>query len=244
MQHLEDTATPFAIGVAIIGYSLCSSTLLLVNKLSLLYFPVASVLSFIQIIVAAAIVLALKYSGTQKVDDLEWNKIKSYAVYILAFVAAIYCNMKALTVSNVETVIVFRACSPIAVTVIDYFFMDREYPSFRSQVSLLLVAVGALMYCLTDSQFALSGISAYYWVLAYFFLITFEMTYGKSLTSNVKMDSVWGPVYYCNVLSIVPMALLGYTQGDFVDVEAKLMEVSNVGAWLILLSCVVGTLIG
>jgi hypothetical protein len=39
---------------------------------------------------------------------------------------------------------------------------------------------------------------AYSWVVTYFFLITFEMTYGKKLTSSVKMDSVWGPVLYCN----------------------------------------------
>lgn len=77
-------------------------------------------------------------------------------------------------------------------------------------ISLLLVASGALMYCLSDSQFALGGLKSYSWVIAYFFLITFEMTYGKKLTSSVKMDSVWGPVLYCNALAALPMFLLGY----------------------------------
>ena len=74
----------------------------------------------------------------------------------------------------------------------------------------LLVACGAFMYCLSDSQFALGGLKSYSWVIAYFFLITFEMTYGKKLTSSVKMDSVWGPVLYCNTLAALPMFLLGY----------------------------------
>lgn len=244
MQHLEDTSTTYAVAVAVIGYSLCSSTLLLVNKMSLVYLPLPAILSVIQIFVAAAIVFTMKVTGLQKVDDLQWDKVKAYGVYIFAFVAAIYCNMKALAASNVETVIVFRACSPLAVTIIDYLWMDREWPCLRSQISLLCVAFGAIMYCLTDSQFVMNGISAYYWVLAYFFLITFEMTYGKSLTSNIKMESVWGPVYYCNVLSIIPMALLGYSNGDFIDLRDRLGEVASSGAWLILFSCIVGTLIG
>jgi hypothetical protein len=50
-----------------------------------------------------------------------------------------YTNPQALSVSNVETVIVFRACSPIAVTVVEYLFMDRSWPNIRSMFSLLVV---------------------------------------------------------------------------------------------------------
>jgi GDP-mannose transporter len=165
-------------------------------------------------------------------------------MYIVAFVAAIYANMQALSSSNVETVIVFRACSPIAVSVVEYIFMDRAWPNLRSSISLFLVAFGALVYCMSDSQFALKGIEAYYWVIAYFFLITFEMTYGKKLTSSVKMDSVWGPVLYCNLLAALPMFLLGYLNGDYKDVGEKLSELPANGVMILLFSCVAGTLIG
>ena len=243
MHALEDTSTPLAVLIAILGYSLCSSTLLLLNKMSVEYLNIPSVVSLIQLVVAAMIVFALPLFGVV-VDKFEWEKVKVYAIYILAFVAAIYTNMKALSASNVETVIVFRSCSPLAVTVIEYMFLDREWPELRSQISLCCVALGAVLYCLTDSQFALNGLAAYYWVTLYFFLITFEMTYGKILTSNVKMESVWGPVYYCNVLAIFPMFMLGYVNGDYVDVGQKLAEVPATGAWLIFMSCIVGTLIG
>lgn len=274
MQRLEDTSTPmavspleillnafsafqnnnsnivnascfyfFQVGLAILGYSLCSSTLLLANKMAIEYLPVPSVVSFIQIISSAIAVLFLKVVGVQ-VDNLEWDKVKAYAMYIVAFVAAIYANMQALSHSNVETVIVFRACSPISVTIIEYFFMDRAWPSLRSSISLGLVAVGALIYCMCDSQFALNGISAYSWVITYFFLITFEMTYGKKLTSSVKMDSVWGPVLYCNLLASLPMFLLGYSYGDYDGVYDKLIEMPVNGCMVLLFSCVAGTLIG
>ena len=82
--------------------------------------------SFIQIITSAVAILIYKFlCGGNSVDGFEWNKMKAYSMYIVAFVAAIYANMQALANSNVETVIVFRACSPISVTIVEYFLMDR-----------------------------------------------------------------------------------------------------------------------
>ena len=229
--------------MAIIGYSLCSSTLLLANKMVMAYLPIPSLVSFIQIVFSASAILVYKWCGGF-VDPLEWPKVKAYGLYIVAFVAAIYANMQALANSNVETVIVFRACSPIAVTFVEYFFMDRAWPSTRSTISLLVVAFGAIAYCLSDSEFAMKGFSAYYWVILYFFLITFEMTYGKKLTSSVKMESVWGPVLYCNLLAAAPMFALGYVNGDYDEVDEKLAEIPANGAMLLLFSCIAGTLIG
>lgn len=243
MQKLEETSTKSGVTIAILSYSLCSSTLLLANKLALEHLPLPSVVSFIQILSSAVFILVIKFFGVQ-VDELEWDKVKAYALYIVAFVTCIYANMQALRHSNVETVIVFRACSPMAVSLIEYLFMGRTWPTLRSSISLATVACGALIYCMSDSQFAMNGWSAYTWVVIYFVLITFEMTYGKKLTSAVKMDSVWGPVLYCNLLAALPMFLLGYFNGDFVGVSEKLGAVSTSGVLILLFSCVAGTLIG
>jgi GDP-mannose transporter len=207
------------------------------------YFPIPSVISFIQIIASAIAVLVIKMFGVQ-VDDFDYEKVKAYAIYIIAFVGAIYANMQALSHSNVETVIVFRACSPIAVTIIEYFFMDRAWPTLRSTFSLGLVATGAFIYCISDSQFAMKGLSAYTWVCIYFVLIVFEMTYGKKLTSSVKMESVWGPVLYCNTLAALPMFLLGYINGDYENVGEKIAEIPANGVLVLLFTCLAGTLIG
>lgn len=183
---------------AVTGYSLCSSTLLLANKAALVYFNRPSVVSFVQIVFATCMVLIMKFSGCVEVDDFEWAKVKPYCLYIVAFVSAIYANMRALSVSNVETVIVFRACTPLAVTVVDFLFMGRALPSARSAMSLVSVCLCALLYCITDSEFAMKGLGAYSWVSLYFCLIVFEMTYGKRLTSSVKMKSVWVRTWKCN----------------------------------------------
>jgi drug/metabolite transporter (DMT)-like permease len=209
----------------------------------MIYLPLPSVVSVIQILSSTVFVLGIKFAGVT-VDDLKWEKVQPYSVYIFAFVAAIYSNMKALEHSNVETVIVFRACTPLAVTVIEYFFMGRAWPNFRASASLVVVACGAVMYCMTDSEFSLHGLEAYYWAILYFFLITFEMTYGKKLTSSVRMDSVWGPVLYCNLLASGPMFLLGYSAGDFNNISQALAEIPANGWWIIIFSCVGGTMIG
>lgn len=209
----------------------------------MVYLPLPSVVSVIQILSSTVFVLGIKFAGVS-VDDLKWEKVKPYSIYILAFVAAIYSNMKALEHSNVETVIVFRSCTPLAVTVIEYFLMGRAWPNLRASISLLVVASGAIMYCLTDSEFSLHGLEAYYWAILYFILITFEMTYGKKLTSSVKMDSVWGPVLYCNLLAAGPMFLLGYSAGDFNNISSALAEIPANGWMIIIFSCVGGTLIG
>ena len=243
MQRLEDNSTPVGVSMAILGYSLCSSTLLLANKMAIEHLPVPSVVSFIQIFSSTVIILLIKCCGVQ-VDNLEWGKVKSYSIYIVAFVAAIYANMQALAHSNVETVIVFRACSPIAVSIVEYLFLNRAWPSVRSSISLVCIVVGAILYCLSDAQLPIDGMHGYKWAILYFLLITFEMTWGKKLASSVPMTSLWGPVLYCNLLSSLLLFVLGFVSGDFVDIHTKLWNLPIHGIMIIFFSCVVGTMIG
>jgi len=67
---------------------------------------------------------------------------QAYLIYTVAFVLGVYCNMRALENSNVETVIIFRSCTPIAVAVCDFLFMGRELPSKKSSFSLFVIAAG------------------------------------------------------------------------------------------------------
>eukprot|EP00600_Ochromonadales_sp_CCMP1393_P007625 CAMPEP_0174973446 /NCGR_PEP_ID=MMETSP0004_2-20121128/11248_1 /TAXON_ID=420556 /ORGANISM="Ochromonas sp., Strain CCMP1393" /LENGTH=338 /DNA_ID=CAMNT_0016223899 /DNA_START=155 /DNA_END=1171 /DNA_ORIENTATION=+ len=205
-----------------------------------------SAVSFLQICFATVAVLGIKSVGFSDVDWFDWEKSKAYGIYVVVFVGAIYTNMQALRSSNVETVIIFRACSPMAVAAFDYMFLGREAPNMRSLASLIIVAIGAFAYCVNDSQLTMHGIQAYYWVFGYYVLIVIEMTYGKMLTSNIKMNSVWGPVLYCNAFSVLPMFLLSYGSGDM-EMETLLPTISQIsplGYGVLLFSCIVGTLIG
>jgi hypothetical protein len=52
------------------------------------------------------------------------------------------------------------------------------------------------------------------------------------------------PALYCNVLSAVPMFMLAFSNGDFEGIAEKLIELPLNGAFIVLFSCIVGTLIG
>jgi GDP-mannose transporter len=240
----EEDASGWSVAVAIVGYSLCSSTLLLANKLALAHLPLPSVVSLVQIVSSTAIVVVLQLVGGAKVGPFSWVAFRAYGLYAVSFVFAIYTNMQALSEANVETIIVFRACSPIAVAVVEWFFMDRTLPSLRSTLSLLGIVAGAVAYCVYDSQFKLNGLAAYSWAVAYFFFIVIEMTYGKAVTSSVKMESVWGPVLWQNGLAALPMFCIGYAHGDYDGLGVKLAGLSPSGMLVIAFSCVAGTLIG
>lgn len=228
---------------AILMYSAASGTMLIINKVVLKSIPMPSLVSSIQFIFATLIVSFLKFSKLQIVDDYKWENVKPYLYYIVAFVGGIYSNMRVLAVTNVETVIVFRTCTPIIVSLLDYLFLGRALPGRRSTGAMLLIVAGACGYVLTDKEFALNGWSAYTWVIIYMIIICFEMTYGKHIIKSVKMkNKVLGAVYYTNSIAILPMFALGFGvfgEGDkFGTFEFKMF-----GIIVLLISCVIGTCI-
>ena len=138
---------------AMLMFSLASSSLLLINKIVLHMIPMPSLVSSLQFFCATITALVLMLTGRVPRDRYEWPKVRPYLYYIAMFVATIYCNMKALQHSNVETIIVFRACCPVVVCVIEAVFMGRHFPSFRSVLSLAVLVLGAAGYVLTDRAF-------------------------------------------------------------------------------------------
>ena len=195
---------------AMFTFSVCSSTLLLVNKVCMHRVPAASFISTVQFVATGITCLTLKHTGLAVVDDFEWVKVKPYLYYVGMFVATIYCNMKSLEHSNVETIIVFRACCPLCVCLLDWAFLGRELPSPRSLASLVVLMAGAAGYVLSDREFKMQGFAAYTWVSAYFLIISVEMCYGKFIVGpHIGLKSMWGPTMYTNVLAILPMAAAG-----------------------------------
>jgi len=163
-----------------------------------------------------------------------WSKIRPFMGISLLFCACLWTNVKALEFANVETVIVFRAMSPIAVALCDFWFMGYALPTARSWASLSMIVVGAVLYVITDDGFQ---VETYMWVVMYFISITTEMVYVKFVVESVDMTT-WGRVYYNNVLSIPPTLALGLAFGEFDDLASLEWNSGQIGA--VTLSCVVG----
>eukprot|EP00401_Gymnodinium_catenatum_P045077 CAMPEP_0117607152 /NCGR_PEP_ID=MMETSP0784-20121206/80099_1 /TAXON_ID=39447 /ORGANISM="" /LENGTH=215 /DNA_ID=CAMNT_0005410293 /DNA_START=82 /DNA_END=729 /DNA_ORIENTATION=+ len=163
----DDAPTSREVALSVAAYTLCSSLAVVSNKVVLYHAPLPGMLFCVQILVTIVCTGALRCMRLIEVDALTKKNVGMFAPYIVAFVCALYANGMALSVSNVDTVIVFRASSPIMVSITDWLVLGRELPSFRSSVALLGVALGACGYVFTDSEFAMHGVSAYTWVLIY-----------------------------------------------------------------------------
>ena len=169
--------TVFIVGL----YALCSAGMLIINKLAVYHIGVPSFVTLCQFAVTAGTVLVGRQLGVLQLDPHDWNKIKHFVIYVFAFSAGTWSNMKVLMVANVETIIVFRACSPIVVSFFDYLCYGRAPPSPRSIVAMLTILAGALSYVLNDREFQVQGVAAYTWVAVWFVLQHAWKTYIYSM---------------------------------------------------------------
>ena len=236
----DDTKLTGEAMVAMLLFSASSASLLLINKLCMHHLPsLPSFISSIQFFCATATCLFLSATGLADVDGWEWSKVQPYLYYVGMFVATIYCNMKALEHSNVETIIVFRACCPLFVCVLDWAFLGRQLPSMRSMASLIVLLLGACGYVLSDRAFKLNGWAAYSWATAYLLIISVEMAYGKHIVGkHLGFKTMWGPTMYTNTLSLPPMLTIGVLSGEHLRLPAAVWTPYLV--FLVTVSCVIG----
>ncbi len=178
-------------------------------------------------------------------EGIAMRHLKAYSTYCVLFVGSVYASMKALEASNVETQIVFRSATPTVVAVLDWAFLGRELPSWKSGMALLAITAGAMAYVLTDSEFVVGGFGAYSWVSLYFILICTLMTLGKQMMSGPnKLESIWSSVLLTNALSLPMLLAFSSVRGEFENIGEAVAETSA-GQWAVILgSCVAGTLIG
>mmetsp|Transcript_1432 Transcript_1432/g.1986 ORF Transcript_1432/g.1986 Transcript_1432/m.1986 type:complete len:344 (-) Transcript_1432:24-1055(-) len=237
------------VALAVVAYSLCSGSLVLVNKLILWHLPFPSLVITVQLWSTLVFIYSAKWLGFLEVDPLKWEFVVPYLVYCVAFSMGVFCNMKSLSISNVETVIVFRAMAPIIVSFLDVFFLGRHFPNTRSWVALAIIVLGAMGYASTDEKFQSQGIQAYTWPLFYLCVISFEMAYGKKIIRSVDLKTRSGPVLYTNLLGWPPMLLFAKMNNEYEKVWEQMWESDSTrfppGSLLLLfLGCAVGTGIG
>lgn len=176
--------------VSIVSYSFCSGTLVLLNKLTLHYLPFPSLVVAFQLLACILMIYGVKLAGYIQVDPIKWDFVKPYLLYTLFFSTGVYCNMRSLNISNVETVIVFRALTPVIVAFLDALFLGREWPSPRSWAGLCTLVVGAYGYASHDEKFQTQGYSAYAWPAMYTLVIAVEMVSGKDLKTGEVLNVV------------------------------------------------------
>eukprot|EP01052_Picozoa_sp_SAG31_P021961 SAG31_NODE_1724_length_7442_cov_3.433533_1_plen_703_part_00 len=229
--------------ISIAAYSLCSGSMLVVNKLVVFHIPAPAFVASIQIVACVCVLAVLHFSPSSVQVEYPTREIVfPYAVYSLLFALSIFTNIHALQHSNVETVIVFRSATPIAVAFCDTVLLGREHPSLLSFGGICMILAGAIGYVLVDSQFAMESFWAYQWVSSYYVITVAIMTYGKFITSDSVL-SLSGSVAYSNALSLPVMLALMVLSDEtsaLKQIDFQLL-LTTTAPWWLLASCVVGT---
>jgi len=224
---------------SIVFYALSSSCMLVLNKVAISHVPLPSCVMAVQFAITITYIFVFRSAGYLTADSFSFKKVSTFFPYACSFVLSIYCNGKVLQYLNVETLIVFRSCGPLIVSVLDWMFLGRELPNRRSACSLMLVFAGAVGYVFAESEFRVRGMSAYAWALVYLAGNCFEMTYGKVVMSRVKFEApVWGSVLYTNALAIGPMCLVSIVSGEARELLSVSLDASSARA--LSLSCTAG----
>lgn len=223
------------VGTAIAYYSICSSSLLMVNKLALHVGPAPVLLLSLQLWSAVAVVYALHGFGIVKVEHLKWHIAVRFSPVVLSFLATLFSNAKVLQYSNVETFITFRSSTPLVLCVCDYLFLERELPSRRSVVCLLGLLLSSCGYALTDHGF---DIRAYSWLAVWYVSFTAYEVVVKHLCDTVTMDN-WTRVVYTNAMAGSLLVLAAPLVRSEHGILSKI-EWSSFAVLTILCSCLIG----
>jgi len=234
MSNKSALATAWAVG----GYMACSALMLLVNKMAVHYLPAPGFVVFCQLLASAAGVWAVGKMGYIEVEPLQWNLVKKFWIVPAAFLATLFANIKILQHSNVETFIVFRASTPLILSVFDSVFLGRQLPSALSWVCLLGLLLGALNYLYFEKG-SMSADSIF-WVAAWYCAFCFDQLYIKHITNTVKMTT-WGRVFYTNLLPTIPLCLFMATNGEFESL--KTFHFTPMSHFFLGLSCLCGVAI-
>ena len=128
------------------------------------YLPAPSFVLLAQVTCSWVAVKFVGVLGFIDVDEIEYNKMMAFLPVAAAFLACIFANIKTLQFANVETFIVFRASTPVLISLCEWRFLQRELPSGWSWACLLAMVGGAGAYAYTDAAFEVRG---YRWVCSH-----------------------------------------------------------------------------
>lgn len=178
--------------------------MLVINKVAIHHLPCPSFVLFCQLGVSALVVKSCGVMGYLDVDHIEWHKFRKFVFVVIGFLGTIFCNIKVLQYSNVETFITFRSTTPLVLSLCDYFFLGRALPNTRSWICLAGLVGGAAGYVMVDNGFQMK---AYIWLCCWYVCFVFDTVYAKHMCESVPMTN-WGRVYYTNALALVPLMVV------------------------------------
>ena len=135
---------------ALIGlYFVSSSALLVLNKVAISVIPNASLLLIVQLFATVLILAVVSFLGGQKfrINFRPSSELtRAYTSVAVVFLLTIYSNFRLIHVVGVNPFIVLRCTTPLLVSVLDWFFLERELPKGTSILALFGIFISGTAY--------------------------------------------------------------------------------------------------
>mmetsp|Transcript_38541 Transcript_38541/g.110661 ORF Transcript_38541/g.110661 Transcript_38541/m.110661 type:complete len:402 (-) Transcript_38541:162-1367(-) len=195
-----DSKAAVTASLLVAGHALCASCLLVINKWALTEFPFVWTLTTIQFLFAAVITFTAGRLGFIEVNALEAGRIFHFFPAAGMFFITITAGNAVVGVSNVDTFIVMRSVVPIPCAILEAIVLKEPYPPPQSWCGLIVVLLGAVGYCVTNSGIVVGSRD---WVLLYLLLMPLDGVLIKQVVSSSHL-SPWGLVLYNNVCAVLP----------------------------------------
>lgn len=204
---------PGRLPAMLVGYSVCSSTLLIANKVVLRNAKSPALLLFCQCaFTAASVPIQSICCSSITITLITPVELRRFSVVVATFTGTLFANAKGLQHVNVDFLIGLRLTIPLFTSFLEAFFLGREPPQGRSLVSLMGIACSFFISLHFDFRSQLSLESAFWLALWYFWTI-FEGIYVKHVVGVSKLSTL-NQTFYQNLLSLPILLTFAYANNE------------------------------
>ena len=233
--------------VVALAFCLSGSTLTVLNKQIMGFFPAPNAVLFAQNGVTLALLAFGKTALNIHIESFSWVKAVRWFPLVLLFYGVLVSSMLALKFVTATTLIVQRNLATATIAVADYFYLGTVQTSPRIFAILgmclgsMVYASGDLLPTSTDMNVSLSGrFAGYIWLVGNVMVTTAYQIKAKSLVNELNMNS-WTMAFYNNFLSLPMCVLNGFIQREHKTLQAfVLVGATNTQCVLLSISCTLG----
>jgi solute carrier family 35 len=231
-SFLQTLAIPTAVSI----YIICSSCMLVVNKSAMKILPHVYTVTAMQTAASAVLLIAAKQLSFISFANPSLQTVWGWSGVLAAWIIPIILNMKAVHLVSVETMMMFRSLTIVAVALGDYFFLQTQF-KFREGCSCIIISLGGLLYASTDLNFHYEG---YVWGTLYSLGMVVNSLYIKHCFNKHKDMSSWEKSFLNNLLATPAVLGIVIAVEDPAKVLEDMRTLSASGWSVLILSCVMG----
>jgi len=187
-----------------------------VNKIAVSDIPVPNIILVIQFASASFLLGLAHLFGMIKLENINVKTSIGFIPFVVCFFALLSSGMWVMKVAPLETFIAFKSTTPIALSLLDYLFMGRAFPSAKSLLAMAGITAGAIWYVSGDVK---SEKQAYFYCAIFVLVACIEGGVAKDTINRYQMNS-WSRTFLVNTLSIPVGIVLSFFTGEFENARA------------------------